>query len=205
MTTRRVVLLISTAWLVAFLPHFILFLRFVIFTKPEDSNEILKRIVIFDCVVFETLPVVILLFATGHLFLVARRHSRQMAVLVAQLRFNQRIENNQAFTQNQETSSAKMVVVAVLVFVICYVNELCYTFLYQLPDRKTQPNEVFFYMMELLYIINSAVNPVVYAFFKKDIKETLRNMYHCTRGTNQLQPRAFRMERSRVAALESTV
>ena len=202
MTTRRVVLLISTAWLIPFLPHFVLFLRFVIYSKPEDSNEILKRIVIFDCVVFETLPIVILLFATGHLFLVARRHSRQTAVLVAQLRFNQRIQN-QAFTQ--ETSSAKMVVIAVTVFVICYVNELCYTFLYQLPDRKTQPNEVFFYTMELLYIINSAVNPVVYAFFKKDIKETLRNMFHCTRGANQLQPRAFRTERSRVAARESTV
>ena len=139
MTTRRVVLLISTAWLASFLPHFVLFLRFVVFTTPnEDPNERLKGFMIFDCVVFETLPIVILPFATGHLFLVARRHSRQMAVLVAQLRFNQRIQdNNKTFTQNRETSSAKMVVVAVMVFVICYVHELCYTFLYQVPDKKT--------------------------------------------------------------------
>ena len=206
MTTRRVVLLISTAWLASFLPHFVLFLRFVVFTTPnEDPNELLKGFVIFDCVVFETLPIVILPFATGHLFLVARRHSRQTAVLMAQLRFNQTIENNQAFTQNQETSSVKMIVVAVMVFLICYVNEFCYTFLNQLPDRKTQPNEVFFYIMELLYIIISAVNPVVYAFFKKDIKKNLRNMFHCTRQTNKLQPRAFRTERSRVPARESTV
>ena len=207
MTTRRVVLLISTAWLASFLPHFVLFLRFVVFTTPnENPNERLKVFMIFDCVVFETLPIVILPFATGHLFLVARRHWRQTAVLMAQLRFNQRIQdNNKTFARNRETSAAKMIAIAVTVFVICYVNELCYTFLYQLPDRKTQPNEVFFYMMELLYIINSAVNPVVYAFFKKDIKKTLRNMFHCTRGTNQLQPRAFRTERNRVAARESTV
>ena len=188
MTTRRVVLLISTAWLASFLPHFVLFLRFVIFTTPEDPNEILKGFMIFDCVVFETLPIVILPFATGHLFTVARRHSRQTAVLMAQLRFNQRIENNKPFAQNRETSSAKMIVVAVMVFVICYINELCYTVLYQLPDKKTQPNEVFFYIMELLYIVNSAVNPVVYAFFKKDIKKSLRNMFHCTRGTPELLP-----------------
>ena len=204
MTTRRVVLLISTAWLAAFLPHFIFLVTVVISTSPNDVHG--QMFMVFDFVFYETLPLVILPFATGHIFLIVRRHSRQNAALVAQLRFNQRIERgNEASTQSQETSSAKLVGVAVVVFVICYVNELCFTILYQLPSKKTKPNEVFTYVLHLLFLVNSAVNPVAYAFHKSDIKKSLRSMFRCSRGTHELQPQRFHTKRDSVALRESTV
>ena len=124
MTTRRVVLLISTAWLAAFLPHFIFLVTVVISTSPNDVHG--KMFMVFDLVFYETLPLAILPLATGHMFLIVRRHSRQNAALMAQLRFNQRIEHGkEASTQSRETSSVKLVGVAVAVFVICYVHELC--------------------------------------------------------------------------------
>ena len=204
MTTRRVVLLISAAWLAAFLPHFIFLVTVLISKSPNDVHG--QMFMVFDFVFYETLPLVILPLATGHIFLIARRHSRQNAALVAQLRFNQRIERgNEASTQSQETSSAKLVGVAVVVFVICYVNELCFTILYQLPSKKTKPNEVFTYVLHLLFLVNSTVNPVAYAFHKSDIKKSLRSMFRCSRGTHELQPQRFHTKRDSVALRESTV
>ena len=204
MTTRRVVLLISTAWLAAFLPHFIFLVTVVTSTSPNDVHG--QVFMVFDFVFYETLPLVILPLATGHIFLIARRHSRQNAALVAQLRFNQRIEHgNEASTQSQESSSAKLVGVAVVVFVICYVNELCYTILYQLPDKNTKRNEFFLCVTNLLFVVNSAVNPVAYALFKCDIKKSLRSMFRCSRGTHELQPQGFHMKRGPEAPRESTV
>ena len=204
MTTRRVVLLISAAWLAAFLPHFIFLVTVLISKSPNDVHG--QMFMVFDFVFYETLPLVILPLATGHIFLIARRHSRQNAALVAQLRFNQRIEHgNEASTQSQESSSAKLVGVAVVVFVICYVNELCYTILYQLPDKNTKRNEFFLCVTNLLYVVNSAVNPVAYALFKSDIKKSLRSMFRCSRGTHELQPQRLHTERDPVAPQESTV
>ena len=202
MTTRRVVLLISTAWLATFLPHFIFLVTVVTSTSPNDVHG--QMFMVFDFVFYETLPLVILPLATGHIFLIVRRHSRQNATVVAQLRFNQRIEHgNEASTQSRETSSAKLVGVAVVVFVICYVYELCYTILYQLSKKKT--NEAFGYILELLYVVNSAVNPVAYALFKSDIKKSLRSMFRCSRGTHELQPQGFHTRRGPEGPRESTV
>ena len=204
MTTRRVVLLISTAWLAAFLPHFIFLATVVISTSPNDVHG--KMFMVFDLVFYETLPLVILPLATGHMFLIVRRHSRQNAALMAQLRFNQRIEHGkEASTQSRETSSVKLVGVAVAVFVICYVHELCHTILYQLREKKTKENEALIYILHLLYVVNSVVNPVAYAFHKSDIKKSLRSMCRCSRGTHELQPKRFHTKRGPVAPRESTV
>ena len=188
MTTRRVVLLISIAWLAAFLPHFIYLLRFFVLPTPEDTNDV-REFIIFDLVVFEILPLVILSLASGHIFLIARRHSRQTAILMVQLRFNQRINIQQESSQSRETSSVKVVGTSVTAFLICYLYELFYTGFYELHLEK-EPN-LFLKFNGLLYIVNSAANPVAYAFFKSDIKKSLRSMFRCRRGTPQIRSRTF--------------
>ena len=201
MTTRRVVFLISTAWLAVFLPHLIFLVKVVIFESAGDA----EKFMIFDCVVFEILALVILSFATTHIFLITRRHSRQNAALVAQLRFNQRIEHgNEASTHSQETSSAKMLGVAVTVFIISYTSELLYTVFVQLSEEEDQ-NRHYLHIKDLLLFLNSAVNPVAYALFKSDIKKSLRSMFRCSRGTHELQPQRLHTERDPVAPQESTV
>ena len=204
MTTRRVVLLISTAWLATFLPHFIFLVTVVISTSPNEVHR--KMFMVFDFVFYETLPLVFLPLATGHMFLIARRHSRQNAALVAQLRFNQRIEHGiEASTQSQETSSVKLVGVAVTVFVICYTSELCHTVFAQLTGIKNHQDWYFTYINELFIFLNSAVNPVAYALFKSDIKKSLRSMFRCGGGTHELQPQGFHTKRGHVAPRKNTV
>ena len=199
MTTRRVVLLISTAWLAAFLPHFIILLKYAISPTPQD----VRRFMVFDMVVFEILPLVTLLLATGHIFFIVRRHSHQTAVLMAQLRFNQRIEHTKRLhEQTRVNSSAKLVGVAVAVFIICYVYELCYTISQEIAGHKL--NLVLLYINDVLYFVNSAVNPVAYAFFKSDIKKSLRSMFHCNeaprqrRGEQSHEHRTMKQEQSTV-------
>ena len=181
MTTRRVVLLISTAWLASFLPHFIILLKYAISPTPQD----VRRFMVFDMVVFEILPLLTLLLATVHIFLIARRHSHQTAVLMAQLRFNpQTIEHSKRLHgQTRVNSSAKLVGVAVAVFIICYVYELSYTISQEITGHKL--NLVLLYINGVLYFVNSAVNPVAYAFFKSDIKKSLRSMFHCNEAPRQ--------------------
>ena len=183
MTTRRVIFLISTAWLAAFSTHFLYFVICVVFTR--DCDNLSRKFMVFDFVIFEISPLVIVSLATGHIFLIARRHSRQSAVLMAQLRFNQRIEDGKGRSvQSRERSSAKLVGVATSVFFVCYVNEIFYTVYYQLPEKK-HLDFLFLYTTWLLNITNSAANPVAYAFFKRDIKKCLRSMFRCSR---ELEP-----------------
>ena len=187
MTTKRVALLISTAWLAAFLPHFVIFLKYAISPRHQDG----RRLMIFDIVAFEILPLVTLIFATGHIILIARRHSHQTAVLMAQLRFN---HSKRLHEQIRITSSAKLVGVAVTVFVISYLYALCYTVLEEIPEHKKQ-KLVLFYLNYVLIFVNSSVNPVAYAFFKSDIKKSLRSMFHCNEA-----PRERRGEKSHEVA-----
>ena len=200
MTTRRVVLLISIAWLAPLLPHFIILLKYAISPTPQD----VRRFMVFDMVVFEILPLVTLLLATGHIFFIVRRHSHQTAVLMAQLRFNQRIEHTKRLhRQTRVNSSAKLVGVAVTVFIICYLYELCYTVHEEIPGHKNQ-HLVLLYLNKVLFFVNSAVNPVAYAFFKSDIKKSLRSMFHCNeaprerRGEQSHERRTIKQEQSTV-------
>ena len=191
MKTRRVVLLISIAWLAPLLPHFIILLKYTISPTPQD----VQRFKIFDMVVFEILPLVTLFLATGHIFFIARRQSHQINVLMAQLRFNQRIAHTKRLhEQTRITSSAKLVGVAVTVFVISYLYALCYTVLEEIPEHKKQ-KLVLFYLNYVLIFVNSSVNPVAYAFFKSDIKKSLRSMFHCNEA-----PRERRGEKSHEVA-----
>ena len=60
-------------------------------------------------------------------------------------------------------------------------------------------------ILQLLYTVNSAVNPVAYAFFKSDVKKSFRSMFHCSKGTHELQAQEFHTKRGQVAPRESTV
>ena len=77
----------------------------------------------------------------------------------------------------------KFICGAVAVFGFCYLYETIVT-VYPLTTglyagkAKIRTYE---HVLELLVIVNSAINPVVYALFKSDIKRSLRRMVHRNR------------------------
>ena len=178
--TRRVVLVIASAWVAVLIPHLLLYL-ICIKLPVSDESSCVEDFVIFDFVFFETLPTIILAFALGKIFYISRKLSRETAAQAAQLRFNHGPENaRKASTKNERNSAKKIVGTAVTVFTICYLAELYYTVFYQF-NLKISPVD-FDCANNFIYILNSAVNPVAYAIFKSDIKRNLGKLCCFSRG-----------------------
>ena len=184
MTSTRVALLITLAWTVPFLPHFTVLVKSSILHDEMD----VPRFMVFDFIVFELIPLTFLVIATGHIFLIARRHAHRSRILASQLRYNQTITGRLKLSpaNRRQNSSAKLVGIAVAVFLLCYGYEIYYTVFYEISVAKER-HKFLFPLNNLLFLLNSAVNPVAYAFFKGDIRGTLRTMLLCAYRHHKIQ------------------
>ena len=183
MTTRKTSTLILTVWVISFLPHFVFFLLNDILHLVSDLNAE-RNFMLFDFAFFEILPMVLLSCTTVRIFHIARKRARETSVQIKQLSFNRREARGpeDTSTNTRRTTSIRVIGVAVGVFLVCYINDVCYTILYQLRDGKNKTN-AYRYILNLLYIANSAINPVSYALFKRDIREAMKSMFHFNRWT----------------------
>ena len=178
MTMKRVVLLISAAWSVAFVGALIPYLALFFATSAKNRRDImlyqlwmfLSSLIVCVCV--------FLLFATARMFVVARKHARRNAALVTQLNFNHRIQHGRMF-KPQEAAATKMVGVVVSVFLSCYLLDM-YDTVCKLTESYTQ-NETLDMVFVLLQLLNSAINPVAYALFKREIRKELKRLFCCKR------------------------
>ena len=120
---------------------------------------------------------IFLLFATVRIFLVVRRIARQNAVLVAQLNFNHKPRNGVAF-KARETASAKMIGIVVTVFLVSCLLWAAETAFYLM--KMWRP----YFVAEVgivVIMLNSAVNPIAYAFYKRELKTELKKLFRCNR------------------------
>ena len=177
MTKRCVTLLVSMAWI------FPLILLFIPLTWVFSDDSIVKTslwkgYMLFLVVAIDLVPCLILLVTTSHIFYIARKHSRQAAVLLAQVNFNHpqeaSVQFSQAKRQTREFSSAAALVVVVAVFVTCHLA-YAYVTLCHLFEVDCSPNDLFVVVI-LLTIANSALNPVAYSFLKRDIKAEVKRL-----------------------------
>lgn len=167
MTTSCVWGLIGSAWglpLLLFLPPN-LYMHFI---GTSPNIQLLFHVIY--AVLFEILPCVFLLCATGRILVISRRHYRQTAVVSAQLRFNQ-----PNLRENRGQFSATVIIVVVGLFILFYmmdvVGSICFYF------DVCELTVEFHYVRKLLVIANSAANPFPYAFIKRDIKREFKKMF----------------------------
>ena len=177
MTIKRVALLISAAWSVAFVGVLVPYLALFFATSAKHRDIMFKQLFVFLSSLIICVCV-FLLFATTRMFLIARRHARQNAALVTQLNFNHRIQHGRLF-KPQEAAATKMVGVVVSVFLSCYLLDM-YDTVCKLTESYTQ-NETLDMVFVLLTLLNSAVNPVAYALFKREIRKELKRLFCCKR------------------------
>ena len=178
MTTKRVVLLISTAWLFP-LVFILITLSWQCSSKKEVKEHAWKVYWPVYTFIMVVLPSFFLLPATGHMIYTARRLSRQRMVLVAQLNFNRPQESTAVITVNREAkvkSSVKIIVVVVVCFVVCYSLDsylwFCYVF------QKCELSTYLYSVVLLMTVSNSALNPIAYSIVKGDIKSELRRLFY---------------------------
>ena len=187
MTAKRILFLISTAWLFPFVFNVTsLFCKYSL--KNEVKTNVWKVFSLVYTFIMAVLPCFLLLLATGHVIYTARRLSQQRMVLVAQLNFNRPQESTAVITVNREAkvkSSVKIVVAVVVFFFVCYSLDSYLWFCNVFQECKVSTN--FYLLVQLMYISNSALNPIAYSIVKGDIKSELRRLF-CHHPDPEISP-----------------
>lgn len=129
-------------------------------------------------IIFQIFPFVIFVVTTCYLLYLAWKINRQTQAMVAQVQFNHASGevNIQPPAQNSNIrASTALAVLTMTAFNITYIggNYRCICLLTKLcPFAGTLK-----YIIFLVLIANAAVNPIFYAFLKRDIRRELRSMF----------------------------
>ena len=115
--------------------------------------------------------VVLILCFVSMIFHVCR-HDQSARTLARQLRFNHQV----SFKTHREKSAVIMMGIVIGVFLVCYGMYLRCSFLILFQTTITSsPCNDENYKIPVL-VLNSAINPLAYAFFKRDIKKEFKKL-----------------------------
>ena len=162
MTRRRVIQMVLTSWGIPIL--FTLSLVSITRSGIDPAMTMCGYLYLL----FEIILCVILIFFLASMFLVVYNLNSRDPTLVKQLRFNQLV----ARAKTQNTSAVKWVALITCVFLSCYgIMMRCSVFFI---NDNTSCNDSYFKIP--LRVINSGINPIAYAFFKRDIQQECKRL-----------------------------
>ena len=162
MTRRRVIQMVLTSWGISSLFTLTLVsIGLIAIDRIETLGGYLGLL-------FEIILCLILIFFLASMFLVVYNLNSRDRTLAKQLRFNQLV--TRAKTQN--TSAVKWVALITCVF-LSYYGIMMRCSLLLLTDNQSC-NDSYFKIP--LRVINSGINPIAYAFFKRDIKREFKRL-----------------------------
>ena len=113
-----------------------------------------------------------------------RKHNQSERTLAKQLRSNHRI----SFKTHQKKSAVTMMGIVIGVFVVCYGIHLRCSIVVLFDTNASCKDEQF--KIPVL-VLNSAVNPLSYAFFKRDMNKELRNFIEHGMGQHALYRNSY--------------
>ena len=190
-TSRVIQIAIALAW----------FSPILLFTVPYFLEVESRFLLIFRVSVFQVVPVLVFIFVAARIFFIMRRISKRSSRIFAQLRFNHPAKTASSVTEStlESRAAAKMTVAIVFFFIVCYVfeNYKCFCYVFRMCRTTPTLEEV----VDILFVINSAANPIAYAFLKRDIKLVLQRMLgsrktHAQSGTETSSASGQEMKRS---------
>ena len=162
MTSRRVKQMVFFSWAIPVVPG-ILQLSSLISSKLVFMY-ILNWLVI---ILFEFSSCIMLIFCVGSMVLVVLKHDRAARMLANELRFNHRVP-----FKTHEKATVKIMGIVVGLFLLCYGIYIRCTILRVVYSTNCKDVE---YKLPIL-VLNSAVNPFVYALLKRDIKKEFKKV-----------------------------
>ncbi|XP_078361454.1 octopamine receptor beta-2R-like [Oculina patagonica] len=171
-TRRRLFLFLAMAWITPI----IVFTLPSIFTYSSGNDSFTFIFETFRVLIFQLIPSILFVVVIGRLFFIAKRISRKELLLLAQIRFNlgkeEKVEGHNKHTEKK--ASVKIIILIILFFVLCHIagNYRCFCFVFKLCVVPEPLKEV----IHIFFVLNSAMNPFVYAVLKKDIKRELKRM-----------------------------
>ncbi|KAL9984121.1 hypothetical protein ACROYT_G006381 [Oculina patagonica] len=175
-TKRRHLFLISAAWILPFVVHFVPF-TWMYCAGMKSAVRNFLTVLLF---VFKLPPFLLLFTACSRTLYIAQKQKNRARVRLAQLSFNgfscQNISTVRSQTQGSAFAKALGIIVAI--FLICYAIEIARLICYTFHCTRHIPWLVV-HLQDLLFIFNSASNPLVYAFLKQDIRSELKRCLKC--------------------------
>ena len=162
MKRHRVIQMVSSSWVISFA---------VIAVQAMYKHFFKENSILFHfsvCLVFiiEFFPSVMLIFCFVSMFRVVIKHNRAARSLAKQLHFNHRV-----FFKTHEKSAIIMMGIVISLFLVCYgIYIRCTVILWY--HSKNVCEDVFYKIPVL--VLNSAINPLAYSFFKRDINEEFK-------------------------------
>lgn len=165
MTVKRPGMTILVAWLIPVALSSSLFVGML-----TTSSITVHKIMRLTCVsAFDIISCVIVLYAVVRVLLVARAQSQQKYVTERQLRSSFGLTLRR---RNKYDTAAGFIIAVNVFFLGCYVvvNYLVICLTISSCNVSGKSAQV----VSLLLILNSMVNPMVYAFLKKDIKKKIK-------------------------------
>ena len=164
MTRPRIIQVISCSWVLPISFNVLKVTLYTFFFFKTLPVPFIWLSIIF----FEFLPsAVLMLFFVSMIFHV-HRHGRSARIVAEQLRFN----HHMSFKIHQERSAVIMMGLVTGVFLVCYGMYLrcSFTILFHTTSCNDENYKIPF------LVLNSAINPLVYAFFKRDIKKEFKRL-----------------------------
>ena len=170
MSQGRVIKMIFVSWAIP--------VGFVItsFSLPTPVMPNFVNIFAMFCEIFSCC---FLIFCFSSMILVVYKHVRSSATLAKQLRFNHR----GLTVSSQDRSAVTMMMIVIVVFLVCYGIYLRCSLVSLLYHSRCNDTV---YKIPML-VLNSAINPWVYAFFKRDIKKEMTKKLICRKTKEKLQ------------------
>ena len=174
-TERRPRVVILAAWLIPFAISLLL----LVGMYATKSHTVLKVLRITGVSAFDIISCALLFYGVIRILVVARAQSRQLSAMELRVQrssnsCNQSANLHATSDRRKKHNTASFVIALVVFFLGCYVVVnylvLCMAFsCHQVSGDIAQ-------VVICLLLVNSAVNPLVYALLKDDIKIELRKL-----------------------------
>ena len=166
MTRPRIIQAISFSWVLPVSFNVLKVTLYTFYFKTIPAPACIWLNIIF----FEFLPSVVLILCFVSTIFHLRRQGRSARIVAKQLRFNHQM----SFKIHHERPRSAVIMMGLVigVFLVCYGMYLrcSFTILFHTTSCKDENYKIPF------LVLNSAINPLVYAFFKRDIKKEFKRL-----------------------------
>ena len=183
MTPTRIARWVFTAWVIPMITRVFIFTPIYLHNK-ETALKYLVPILMFS---FEVAPCVLLPFFAFHIVYIVRknRYAKRRRIEDSTIELKSPSIRVHFRNDRRKNYNISVVVSVVALFIICYSVDV-YTSVSDIFGFSSISGVVWS-VRHILLVTNSALNPIAYAFFKRDIKQAILSSWR-TPLNNQVYP-----------------
>ena len=184
MTTKRISALITTSWVIP-LSFALVSLTVKLSLGEKSITEFYRTFCLIYISMMVIIPTLFLLAVTVKVIYTARKLSQLTLAITAQLSFNGPRESVEVVmaTRESKARSSMLIVVGVFSCFVVFRSIATYWMLCSVVITPCTTLRPLLDLSQLLYVLNSALNPIACSLLKNDLKNELRTL-RCNSGAS---------------------